>query len=78
MRLILENVFLLCRDCHDWYDGREWNHNFDDSEAFARGAIPPERYAFLQQLLQHPQPVNRQADEVRLRQQIQDLKRFRF
>ena len=75
MRFLLENVFLLCRECHDWFDGREWNHDFTESDEFVRRVIPKERYEFLQQRLMYPQPVDRRADEILLKQQIGLLRR---
>jgi len=75
MRFLLENVFLLCRECHDWFDGREWNHDFTESDEFVRRVIPKERYDFLKQRLMYPQPVNRAADEILLKQQIGILRR---
>src|SRR5882762_2749553 len=31
MRFVLENVFLLCRDCHDWFDGKRYDSDFTKS-----------------------------------------------
>ena len=70
MRFVLENVFLLCRDCHDWFDGKRQDSDFTKSDAFVRQVIPPERYKYLQQLLMYPRKVDRQTDEVLLKQQI--------
>ena len=68
-------VFLLCRDRHDWFDGKKSDSNATESNKFVRSVIPKERYEFLLERLMYPQPVNRAADEILLKQQIGRLRR---
>jgi len=68
----LDNVFLLCRDCHDWYDGKAHDSDFNKSDEFIRRILPKETYDRLRTMLMHPQPVpDLGAVERYLKQAIQ-------
>jgi len=43
MRFLLDNVFLLCRDCHDGYDGKAPDSDFNKSAEWIQHILPKER-----------------------------------
>jgi hypothetical protein len=43
MRFLLDNVLLLCRDCHDWYDGKAPDSDFNKLAEWIQHILPKER-----------------------------------